>query len=221
MTLSELKTQIRALAAQSGTLKKDTETQLGEQIAALALELEAANPTLDPTGRNDLFDGRWRLLFSTFNLERKASLAKLSFGKLPDSEVTIGDVFQEVSSKHGQLYDNVVEFEDGAGNKGMKVMQGYYTIHDGQRLDVVFDHVFVTPLDTRDIGQFYYDLNIAAGVDISVPIARTPPMHSSLIYLDDELRINRGVYGGVYVLEKLAEIEVPARHLNRFEYTPT
>jgi hypothetical protein len=221
MTLSELKTQIRALAAQSGALKKDTEAELGEQISALALALEAVNPTPNPTARSDLFDGRWRLLFSTFNLERTASLAKLSFGKLPDSEVTIGDVFQEVSSKHGQLYDNVVEFVDGAGQRGMKVMHGYYTIHDGQRLDVVFDHVFVTPLDTRDISQFYRDLNIEPGIDISVPIARTPPMHSSLIYLDDEMRINRGVYGGVYVLEKLSEIAVPSRHLNRYEYTPT
>jgi hypothetical protein len=214
MTLSELKTEIRALAAQSGTLKKDTDAELGEKITALAAELEAANPTSDPTSRTDLFDGRWKLLFSTFNLDRKASLAKLSFGKLPDAEVTIGDVFQEVSSAHGQLYDNVVEFEDASGKKGVKVMHGKYTVHDGDRLDVVFDHVFVAPQDTRALDEFCVDLGLARDTGTSVAIARTPPMHSSIVYLDEEMRINRGVYGGVYVLEKIAPVTTPSRDLN-------
>lgn len=214
MTLDDLKSQIRILAAQSGTLKKDTEAELGERITSLALELEAATPTQDPTARTDLFDGRWKLLFSTFNLERRASLAKLSFGKLPDVEVTIGGVFQEVSSAHGQLYDNVVEFEDGAGQKGIKIMHGQYTVHDGLRLDVVFDHVFVAPRDERGLEQFRADLGFEADAPTSVPIARTPPLHSSIVYLDDDMRINRGVYGGVYVLERVAPITTPSRNLN-------
>lgn len=219
MTLTELKHNIRDLVAQSGTLKKETEAELGEKIAALALELEAANPTQDPTARTDLFDGRWKLLFSTFNLERKASLAKLSFGKLPDANVIIGDVFQEVSSAHGQLYDNVVEFEDASGQKGLKVMHGYYTIHDGQRLDVVFDHVFIAPRDDRSMSQFRAGLGLPQDALISVAIARTPPMHSSIIYLDDDMRINRGVYGGVYVLEKVAAITDPSRNRNPVKVT--
>jgi PAP_fibrillin len=217
MNLEELKSEIRRLATLSGTLKKDTETQLGDEIASLALQLEAANPTHDPTARTDLFDGRWRLLFSTFNLERKASLAKLSFSKLPDAEVTIGDVFQEVSSVHDQLYDNVVEFEDAAGQKGLKVMHGQYTVHDGHRLDVVFDHVFVAPRDARNLGQFRSDLGLDSKAAISVPIPRTPPLHSSIVFLDNDMRINRGVYGGVYVLERLADVATPSRTLNRVE----
>jgi hypothetical protein len=214
MSCDELKSQIRLLAAQSGTLKKDTDADLGERINQLALALEAANPTPDPTARTDLFDGRWKLLYSTFNLDRKASLAKLSFGKLPDVEVTVGDVYQEVSSQHGQLYDNVVEFEDGHGRKGVKVMHGYYSVHDDQRFDVVFDHVFVAPQDQRGIDAFRQDLGIAGESALSVAIARTPPMHSSIIFLDEEMRINRGVYGGVYVLERMGDITIPSRSLN-------
>jgi hypothetical protein len=211
MPVEALKREIKALAAQSGTLKKDTEEELGKQIAALAGELEKANPTPAPTSRADLFDGRWKLLYSTFNLERDTDLVKLSFGKLPSAKVSVGDIFQEVMSTRDRLYDNVVDLVDASGKPARKVMYGQYTLHDTHRIDVVFYSVFVAPRDRRSFDQFRRDLGVAPDASISTAIERTPPLHSSMIFLDEEMRINRGSYGGVYVLQKETRDFEPSR----------
>jgi hypothetical protein len=214
MSVAALKEEIVKLAAQSGTLKKDTEEALGKEIAALAEALEKANPTLDPTSRLDLFTGRWNLLYSTFNLERDTNLVKLSFGKLPAAPVTVGAIYQEVDPQTDHLYDNVVEFTDIGNRPGAKVMKGRYTVHDGHRLDVVFHHVFATPRDGRSLAAFREGLGLAPDATLSLAIEKTPPLHSSMIFLDEEMRINRGSYGGVYVLRKTAHAFTPSRALD-------
>ena len=202
-------------------LKKETQEDLAKEIAALALQLEAQNPTAAPTSRPELFGGRWNLLYSTFNLSRETNLANLSFAKLPSAPVTVTRIVQEVAPQTAMpadgetLYDNVVEFIDAAGRPGAMVMQGRYTNHDGHRLDVVFHHVFAVPSDGRGLQSFRADLGVASDAVLSRAIEKTPPTHSSIIYLDEELRINRGSYGGVYVLKRLESAFTPSRRLDR------
>ncbi|MHC5731968.1 MAG: pPIWI_RE module domain-containing protein, partial [Nostoc sp.] len=46
-------------------------------IETLARSLEAVNPTAEPTNHLELVQGRWRLLYSTFGLERETTLINL------------------------------------------------------------------------------------------------------------------------------------------------
>jgi hypothetical protein len=201
MDRAALKAELIAEATRSGVLRKATDEELGARITELALELEKLNPTPDPTSRPDLYVGRWKTLFSTFNLEKETTLARLSFGKLASGPITVGELYQEVGPEgEGAIYDNVVTFTDAAGKPGAKVMKGKFTIEDGHKLGVVFYEVFAIPQDGRAIETFKADCGIEA--EVQKTIEKTPPLHSSIIYLDEDLRLNRGVYGGVYVLQK-------------------
>jgi hypothetical protein len=207
-----VKAELIAEATRSGVLRKATDEELGARIAELALELEALNPTPDPTRRPDLYVGRWKTLFSTFNLEMETTLARLSFGKLSSGPITVGELYQEVGPEDADCrYDNVVTFTDAAGKPGAKVMLGRFSVDDGHKLGVVFYEVFATPEDDRSIETFKADAGIAPDGVVRRVIEKTPPLHSSIIYLDDDLRLNRGVYGGVYVLQKVSADYTPTR----------
>lgn len=205
MDVFALKTEIASLAERSGVLRRNTEQALGVEIHALALALEQANPTPAPAQRPQLYAGRWQLLYSTFDLEPQTNLRRLSFNRLPSAAVSVARLYQEVDPGDGDdtVYDNVVELTDPSGGTLVKVMLGRYAAHDGHRLDVVFHHVFVTATDGRPEARLRADLGLGADARLSVPVERTPPMHSSIVFLDDELRINRGVYGGLYVLRRV------------------
>lgn len=64
-------------------------------IETKAKSLEALSPTIEPTSQMELVSGRWQLLYSTFGLERETTLARLSFGKLPDVPVSVTSIFKK------------------------------------------------------------------------------------------------------------------------------
>ncbi|MBF2098334.1 MAG: fibrillin, partial [Gloeomargaritaceae cyanobacterium C42_A2020_066] len=74
---------LMAVATSNRGLLTRPEESLG--IASLVTQLEGRNPTPAPTGRPDLLDGCWRLLYTT-------SLDVLGLGRLPG--VTLGQVYQ-------------------------------------------------------------------------------------------------------------------------------
>jgi hypothetical protein len=204
MSLDQLKQDLRALCAESETLKSATDETLAASIVAAAEALAAHNPTPDPAARPDLFAGRWALLFSSFRLERESDLAKLSFSALPAAKVRVERLFQEIWPDADSAYDNVVELIDPAGKPLSKVMLGRFDAHDSARFDVVFSQVFAAARDGRSQAALASDLGLPADAALNVAIGRTPPLHSTIIYLDTDLRIMKGVYGGVYVLERVA-----------------
>lgn len=153
-----------------------------ERIKALAAALEALNPTTAPAREPDLLRGRWRLLYSSFGLQRDATLARLSFNLLPKTPVRVETLWQEVEPESG-LYDNVVEYSAPGGERGGQVTLGRFAVASDQRLDVVFEAAQATghprvPLDN----------------------AKLPPLWSDVTYLDDDFRLNRGSFGSLYVL---------------------
>jgi hypothetical protein len=156
-----------------------------ERIKGLAERLEAVNPTPAPARADELLKGRWRLLYSSFGLQRSTTLARLSFNLLPKAEIEVDELFQEVDPATG-LYDNIVTFR-GAGGAGTNVTLGRFAPADDKRLDVVFfeTRVWSPALTTR------------APIDN----ARLPPLHSDVTYLDADFRLNRGSFGNLYVLQ--------------------
>lgn len=153
-----------------------------ERIAELAAALEALNPTAAPARAGDLLRGRWRLLWSSFGLEREATLARLSFKLLPDEPIRVEHLFQEVDPQTG-LYDNVVAYSRPDGGTGEAVTLGRFAPTSDTRMDVVFTHAQATGHPRAAIDN-----------------AKIPPLWSEIVYLDSDFRLNRGSYGSLYVL---------------------
>lgn len=149
-------------------------------IARLASELEAVNPTPVTATAGDLLKGRWRLLYSSFGLQRNATLARLSFNALPKTPVHIAELWQEVDPVTG-LYDNIVDHEAGS-----VVTLGRFAPASNIRLDVVFTDIIA------------YGLGAAR---VPIDNSKIPPLYSDVTYLDDDFRLNRGSFGSLYVLQ--------------------
>jgi PAP_fibrillin len=155
-----------------------------EAIKRLAAELEAANPTPVTSRADALLKGRWRLLYSSFGLQRDATLARLSFNVLPKTPVQVTDLWQEVDPATG-LYDNIVDHDQGS-----VVTLGRFSPASDQRLDVVFTEMLVTGLGAT-----------RAPIDNS----KIPALHSDVTYLDEDFRLNRGSFGNLYVLQRVEQ----------------
>jgi len=151
-----------------------------EAIQRLAAELEAANPTPSPAHAADLLHGRWRLLYSSFGLQRDATLARLSFNALPKTAVRVTDLWQEVDPATG-LYDNIVDHAAGS-----VVTVGKFSPASDHRLDVLFTDIIATGEGAA-----------RAVIDNS----KIPALWSDVTYLDGDFRLNRGGYGNLYVLQ--------------------
>ncbi len=163
-----------------------------EAIKRLAGALEAENPTPVTSRADALLKGRWRLLYSSFGLQREATLSRLSFNVLPKTPVHVTDLWQEVDPATG-LYDNIVDHDDGS-----VVTLGRFTPASDVRLDVVFTDMLATGLGAAQ-----------APIDNS----KIPPLWSDVTYLDDDFRLNRGGYGNLYVLQLVEREPVTwARH---------
>jgi len=158
------------------------------QLRLLASKLEALNPTTEPARAAALLRGRWRLLYSNFELQRRTTLANLSFNMLPRTAVEVTELYNEIDPANG-VYDNVITllFEDGS--PGTQVMQGAYSVEDDSCIDVRFSDALV-------MGQ-------GAPVRLAVDTSRIPPLRSEITYLDDSFRLVRGHQGSLYILERL------------------
>lgn len=108
-----------------------------QQIETLVDKIESNSPTTEPTSQMELVQGRWRLLYSTFGLERETTLKSLSFGKLPNVTVSVTGIFQEIYTV-GQQYNNLIEFTVGSSVKGITMVTGCYRVESSKRLNIDF-----------------------------------------------------------------------------------
>ncbi|RCJ19599.1 fibrillin [Nostoc minutum NIES-26] len=168
-----------------------------DQIEALAEKLEALNPTTEPTNNIELIQGRWRLLYSTFGLERETTLQRLSFGKLPNVVVEVTGIFQEVYLI-GQQYNNIIEFRTGSDVLGILLVKGRYTIEDSKRLNIDFLSTSVKSAnDDLSDDAFYETLGIENEL---VESTLSFSGWADITFLDENLRLVRGNQQNLYVL---------------------
>jgi hypothetical protein len=196
MSLPELKQRLIELAAATDMRFEATKEE-EQEIQALAAEVEKLNPTPDPARRADLLDGRWRLLYSSFRLTREASLGRLSFGKLPEVTVRVEGIYQEVDTAGGH-YNNLVHFAHG-DTKGVQVTKGRFEPADGTRLSIAFYAADARPAD-RAVAPAAFATSLGTAPDRLEAPLDAPGLWSDVVYLDDDLRLNRGAYRNLYVL---------------------
>ncbi len=158
------------------------------RIKSLAAELEGMNPTPEPARAAALLRGRWRLLYSNFDLQRRTTLARLSLNILPPTDIEVTELYNEIDPATG-LYDNVIHFLFDDGSPGVQVMAGGYEVEDDRTLDVRYADAIV----------------IGPGAPVRLPTdgARVASLKTEITYLDDGFRLVRGAYGSLYVLERL------------------
>jgi hypothetical protein len=201
-----LKAQLRTLSVETDAGFAATPEQ-NARITELAAALAAANPTPAPARADALIKGRWAMLYSSFGLNRQATLGRLTWNSFPkESAITVGNLYQEVDPATGN-YDNLISFTDRDGRTGWNVVKGRYSPHDDERMDVVFFHTFIAPGAGVSEADFRDSLDLDAEMALSIPMNndKVPPLHSSVTYLDEDFRLARGSYGNLYVLERAAD----------------
>lgn len=184
---STLKQELAALGAltEVGFQAADADTA---RIRALAAELEAMNPTAEPAQAAALLRGRWRLLYSNFDLQRSTTLARVSLGICPPQPVEVVELYNEIDPATG-LYDNVIHYLDDDGSPGILVMAGQYQVEDDTHLDLRY-------FEARIFGP-------GAPVQLPATGSRVSSLSVEITYLDDSFRLARGAYGSLYILERL------------------
>lgn len=167
-----------------------------------------------PMDAQERVEGRWETLFAHFGARHSAFKAKVhdsnlkiqSFNLLPPAPVRIERICQEIA-RAGAAYNNVIDFiaMDGA-TRGLIILHGRYRedAENRQRFAVDFYRFELRPQAGVSEAALLAALGLPA--DMALVHELTPPrLHSDVIYLDDDLRINTGSFGGLYVLRRSAD----------------
>ena len=183
-----------------------------ETIHMLIGEIIPHTPIPRPVDEQAKVAGPWKSIFAQFGpkhtagkpITHETSFKLLTFNNLPDAPLRLLEIEQEIHAV-SKDYNNVhiVETLDG-GLRAHLIVFGHYAIEadDPKRYRVEFSRVaLVSPNENSDV-----ELRQAFGFDPeqSLDVSFKPPaLHSDVVYCDDDLRINFGSMGGVYVMTRL------------------
>ncbi len=181
-----------------------------EKLMALIDALAAQNRHI-ARDRPEMVAGSWATLFASFGarhssgktVRHAADLQIHSLGKLPKAPMQVLSIIQEIDEQ-GEAYNNVVDFECGPDNTpGRLIVRGRFSCAEDApiRYQVRFYRAEVQPRDGSTEDALRTGLGLAADASLSAEFP-PPPFYSDILFVDEELRINRGNFGGVYVLTR-------------------
>ena len=210
---TDLKRKIFALVDQLDETVVASEEEK-DQLRGLCDELCQYTPCPEPINNQHVSEGVWLTRFASFGakhsdsqpLQHDTSLMFLSFGNLPNVPVRVTHLHQEIEES-SSAYNNVVFIQNPSGDtQAVVVMDGVYSGDDDnpQRYSVAFTGVRLESADGSDEAA----IREAFGIDADAPIKkefRPPKLHSDIVYVDDDMRINYGGLGGFYVLQRITD----------------
>ncbi|NJN29049.1 MAG: fibrillin [Synechococcales cyanobacterium RM1_1_8] len=166
-------------------------------INAAAVCLEERNPTANPTAAAALLNGDWRLLYTS-------SSELLGINRLPLTE--LGQIYQCIRSDRRRVY-NIAETRSLPYLEGLVSVVAGFEVASPQRLSVRFERaVFGLQRLANYPGAAAWIERLESGQRLTAldfPIRRREsPGWIDLTYLDDQLRINRGNAGSLFVLQR-------------------
>ncbi|WP_439534112.1 PAP/fibrillin family protein [Polymorphobacter sp.] len=207
-----LKTELRAAIEHcqpDGSYDDDT----CERIHTLVGALVPLTPTPSPFARQDFVESPWVSEFAQFGAKHTAgkpiqhlsSMKLQSFSRLPDLPIRVLAIEQEIRVE-GRHYNNVtaVTTPDGA-HAAQLIVWGRYDVGaaEPQRYAVEFYAVeLVAPAGISD-DELRAQFGMEAGSPLRIEL-KPPRLHSDIVYCDEDMRINFGSLGGIYVLKRLA-----------------
>ncbi len=167
------------------------------KILSLVEKLEDQNPNPSPLNNPELLDGDWRLLYTT-------SKSILGLNNFP--LVQLGQIYQCIRIQSKKVY-NVAEIVGIPFLEGLvSVVANFETVSD-KRINVNFQRSiiglqrwldYLSPKDLIDkieMGKKFMPL------DFSIA-EREQSGWLELTYIDENLRINRGNQGNLFILSK-------------------
>ena len=201
----------------AGSWSDEAFAELGQLVEALRPE----SPVAAPMDAPERVEGRWETAFAHFGAKHSAGKPKVhdsdlkvqSFNRFPPVPIRVQRICQEIS-RQGNEYNNVIDFvaADGA-TPGQIVVRGIYREDpegNRQRFVVDFLRVEITPAAGTSEAQLRAALGFQGGEPLTAEL-KPPRLHSDVVYLDDEIRINVGSFGGLYLLSRSAEAPVSVR----------
>lgn len=181
-----------------------------EKLTGLIDELSQHSPYVAHS-RPDMVAGSWATLFASFGarhssgktVRHAADLQIHSLGKLPKAPMQVVSIVQEIDEQ-GEAYNNVVDFECGPDNTpGRLIVRGRFSCDQDApiRYQVRFYRAEIHGRDGSTEEAVRSGLGLDAEQALSVEFT-PPPFYSDILFVDEEMRINRGNFGGVYVLTR-------------------
>ena len=207
----ELKDELRAAVAAAlpdGTYDDAGFARIHELIAALV----PLTPTPSPYATPAFVASPWRSIYSQFGPRHTAgkptrhqtTMNLQSFNTLPAVGIFVDDIDQEIRVADGH-YNNIMTVSplDRSLTADL-IVWGRYTLSEAhpQRYTVDF---YAAELRSPD-GASDDALREAFGIPAGHPLRsdlKPMKLHSDVVYCDDDIRINFGSMGGVYILERL------------------
>lgn len=221
-TVDELKQQIFSFVNQMDETILVSEAEK-DHLKDLCDQVCLHTPTPRPIDTQSVPEGVWLTRFASFGakhsdnqpMQHETNLMLQSFGNLPKVPARVLKLHQEIEQA-SKAYNNVVFIENPAGDtQAVIVLEGEYSGDEdnAKRYSVAFKRVGLKSIN----GQSDDALRQAFAIDADVPLSkefRPPKLHSDIVFVDDDLRINYGSLGGFYVLERINEsgFSVPLNH---------
>ena len=209
--LAAIKSELLEAIEASDAEGKYTEAEI-DRIHALIEDLIPHSPISRPVDEQKRVAGLWKSRFAQFGpkhtagkpIAHETSFKLLTFNALPALPLRMLQIDQAINDV-SMGYDNIqlIETIDGSCQAHL-IMFGTYAINPEapKRYKVDFSSV---ALASRT-GMSDNDLRRAFGFEADQPLSvsfKPPALHSDVVYCDDDLRINYGSMGGVYVLERV------------------
>lgn len=184
--------------------------RLGQLVEAIRAE----SPWPEPTRTLERIEGRWEAVFAHFGGKVNAgktrihdsTLALQSWNRFPAVPIRVQRICQEIA-RRGNAYNNVIDFTATDGEtRGAIVVHGSFRDDpdNAQRFHVDFTRLEVVPAAGVSEAQLRAALGFVHGEPL-VADMKPPRVSSDVVYLDDEMRINLGSLGGMYLLRRSAE----------------
>jgi hypothetical protein len=185
-----------------------------ERINRLVNELVPLTPLPRPVDDEAFVEAPWRSLYAAFGakhtagkpIQHTSNLKVHSFSRFPDVPIKVTEIEQEIRVE-GKHYNNVVSIATPDGSyPATIIVWGRYALNPDapQRYSVEFYAVELVPPS----GSSAEELRERFGLEADAPLYRElkpPRLHSDVVYCDDDMRINFGSMGGVYVMRRLHE----------------
>jgi len=186
-----------------------------EQLGRLVEALKPTNPVPAPMDALERVEGRWETLFAHFGARHSAGKPKVhesnlkvqTFNCFPPVPVRVEHISQEIA-RPGSAYNNVIDFVAADGEtRGTIIVRGRFEEDPAnrQRFMVEFYRAELQPAADGSEAGLRTALGFAADEALAKDLAKPPRFHSDVIYLDDDLRVNVGGLGGLYVLRRSAD----------------
>ncbi len=197
-----------ALAQPDGTYADAEFDRIHAAIAALT----PLTPTPSPYAAQGFVQSPWGSLYSQFGPRHTAgkptrhqtTMNLQSFNHFPKIDMFVHEINQEIRVEDAH-YNNIVSIStlDGAHHAEM-IVWGRYSIDPAtpQRYTVNFYAVELRAPAGVSEAELRAQFGLAADHGLRFDL-KPMKLHSDVVYCDDDMRINFGSMGGVYVLRRL------------------